>query len=460
MAFSSISFLFFFLVITLFIYYITPRKYRNYVLLICSLLFYFFGEKWNVLILLASCLINYIFGLLIGSTHKKKKLFLIIGICLNISLLFYFKYTNFFLETLANIFKFNKVFINVVLPLGISFFTFQNISYLTDVYRKDVKYEKSFLKYSTYITLFPHLTAGPIVRYKDIQNELNNRQESLNLFSEGVVRFIFGLGKKVLIADTLYSMYTNIMNSHMSIVSYWLVALGFTFQIYYDFSGYSDMAIGLGKMFGFNFQENFNYPLIANSITDFWRRWHISLSSFFRDYVYIPLGGNRCSVLKNIRNIFIVWLLTGFWHGANWNFIIWGLYFFVFLIIEKFLLKKYLKKGILSRIYTFIVILISFIIFSLTDLNLILTYIKGLFNFHNGFINRESIYFLKNNLIIIIVSMIGISPLAKNYINNLKKGKFGKLIECFSVLFIMLVFIFSIAKIISSSFNPFIYFRF
>ena len=460
MVFSSISFLFFFLILLIIVYYLTPRKYRNYILLIFSLIFYFIGEKWYVLLLLFSCLINYIFGILIERFTNKSKIFMIIGIFINIIILFYFKYTNFFLETFCNVFKINTIFIKVVLPLGISFFTFQNISYLVDVYRKNICSQKNFFKYATYITLFPQLVAGPIVRYKDIEFELDNRKESINLFSEGVLRFIIGLGKKVLIADTLYNMYTGIMNSNMTVISYWLVAFGFTFQIYYDFSGYSDMAIGLGKMFGFNFRENFNYPLIANSITDFWRRWHMSLSSFFRDYVYIPLGGNRCSIIKNIRNIFIVWLLTGFWHGADWNFIIWGLYFFVFLIIEKFFLKKYLNNGVLSHIYTFIIVLISFIIFSISDLNTAYIYIKGLFVPFNGFINNESLYFLKNNFMIIVISIIGMSPFIKGGICKLKKGKIGKLIECITIIFIFMIFLLSIARIISSTFNTFIYFRF
>lgn len=458
MIFSSISFLFFFLPLLFICYFLTPRKFKNTVLLIFSLIFYIFGEKWYVLLLLLSCLINYICGLLIEK--RNKKIYLIIGLILNICLLIYFKYTNFFLTTFTNLFHLNKFTLNIILPLGISFFTFQNISYLIDVYRKDVESQKNFLTYCTYITLFPQLVAGPIVRYKDVYQELENRQESFKLFSEGVKRFIIGLGKKVLIADILYSTYTNILNNEMSVLSYWLVALCFTFQIYYDFSGYSDMAIGLGKMFGFNFKENFNYPLIASSVTEFWRRWHMSLSSFFKDYVYIPLGGNRCSIIKNIRNIFIVWILTGFWHGADWNFIIWGLYFFVFLILEKFILKKFLKKGLISHIYTFIVILISFVIFNINDLLNLLEFLKSLVGIGTKLINHESIYFLKNNLIIIIISLIGMTPILKETINKLKKGKSNNLIEWTTLAYILIIFFLSLAKIISSSFNPFIYFRF
>ena len=458
MVFSSISFLFFFLPTLFIIYFLTPKKYRNYILLLFSLIFYIFGEKWYVILLITSCLINYICGILIEK--KNKKLFLIIGLIINIALLLYYKYTNFFLDTFTNIFNLNPITLNIILPLGISFFTFQNISYLIDVYRKDVNAQRNFLKYATYITLFPQLVAGPIVRYKDVADELENREENTKIFSEGVIRFIVGLSKKVLIADTIYYMYTEIMKTNMTTLSYWLVAIGFTLQIYYDFSGYTDMAIGLGKMFGFNFKENFNYPLISSSITEFWRRWHISLSSFFKDYVYIPLGGNRCSKLKNIRNILIVWTLTGFWHGASWNFILWGLYFFIFLILEKFILKKYLRKGFFSHLYTLIVVIISFVIFSLTNMTDIFNFIKGMFGINTIFINHESIYHLKNNLVIILIALLGSGPIIKNTIIKLKKGKYNKLIECLFIIFIFTIFILSIAKIVSSSFNPFIYFRF
>ncbi len=458
MIFSSISFLFFFLPLLFICYFLAPKKFKNTVLLIFSLMFYFFGEKWYVLLLVLSCLINYICGLLIEK--RNKKIYLIIGLILNIGLLIYFKYTNFFLNTFTNLFHMNQVTLKIILPLGISFFTFQNISYLIDVYRGDVESQKNFLTYCTYITLFPQLVAGPIVRYKDVCEELSFRKESFELFSEGVKKFIIGLGKKVLIADTLYNMFTTIQGSEMSVLSYWLVAICFTFQIYYDFSGYSDMAIGLGKMFGFNFKENFNYPLISASITEFWRRWHMSLSNFFKDYVYIPLGGNRCSLIKHIRNIFIVWLLTGFWHGADWNFIIWGLYFFVFLILEKFILNKYLKKGIISHLYTFIIILISFVIFNISDLSNLLVFLKGLIGIGPKFINYETIYYFKNNIMILIICLIGMGPLLKEIINKLKKGKLNNLIEWTSLVYILIIFLLSISRIISSSFNPFIYFRF
>lgn len=459
MLFSSISFLFFFLPLLFIIYFTVPKKYRNIVLLIFSILFYTIGEKHYVLLLLFTCLINYIFGRLIEDKNNKK-IYLTIGLIINIGLLFYFKYTNFFLETFTNLLNLNEISLKIILPLGISFFTFQNISYLVDVYRKDVKCEKNILNYCTYITFFPQLIAGPIVRYKDIKEELQNREESIKLFSEGITRFIIGLGKKVLIADNLFNLYTTLYNSNLTTLSYWIIALCFTFQIYYDFSGYSDMAIGLGKMFGFNLKENFNYPLVSKSITEFWRRWHMSLSSFFKDYIYIPLGGNRCSKIKNFRNILIVWLLTGLWHGADWNFIIWGLYFFIFLIIEKYILKNRIKDNILSYFYTFIIVLISFIIFNISDLKELLIFFKSLIGINIDLTNFESLYYLKNNLIILLIATIGISPFLKNKINTLKKGKLNKVIECLSVVYIFIIFLISIAHILSSTFNPFIYFRF
>ncbi len=458
MVFSSIRFLFFFLPLLLIIYFLTPKKFKNTILLIFSLIFYYFGEKNYTLLLMLSCLINYGFGLLISK--NKKKSFLILGITFNLGLLIYYKYTGFFMENFTNLFHLNPMTLNIVLPLGISFFTFQNLSYLIDVYKNEVSCQKNILTYCTYICLFPQLVAGPIVRYKDINNQLKNRPENFEKFSSGVSRLIIGLSKKVLIADTLYYSYTALLTSELSTISYWLIALLFTFQIYYDFSGYSDMAIGLGKMFGFEFKENFNYPLIASSITEFWRRWHISLSTFFKDYVYIPLGGNRTSKLKNIRNIFIVWLLTGFWHGASWNFILWGLYFFILLILEKFIFQKYLKGGVFSHIYTFVLLLVSFVIFNTTNLNELMLFLKGLIGIQKEWLNDETLYYLKNNLIILLIAFIGIHPILKETIKKLQKGKINKGIEILNSLILLSLFLLVLARILASSFTPFIYFRF
>ncbi len=458
MVFSSITFLYFFLPLLFLVYFIIPKKYRNFVIFIFSILFYIFGEKWYVILLLISCLFNYIIGRLIG--NNKNKIYLIIGLIFNIGLLIYYKYTNFFISTFNDIFNLNLSTLNIVLPLGISFFTFQNISYLIDVYKKDVESEKNLLTYLTYITFFPQLVAGPIVRYKDVLNDLNNRKESISNFSLGVERFVIGLGKKVIIADTLYHFGTNVYSSNMSMLSYILVALSFLLQIYYDFSGYSDMAIGLAKMFGFNLKENFNYPLTSTSITEFWRRWHMSLSSFFKDYVYIPLGGSRVGNLKYIRNILVVWLLTGFWHGASYNFILWGLFFFIVLLIEKYILKKYLKNNIFSHIYTFILLLISFVIFNITDLNELLIFLKGMFGIGVKLVNKESLYYLKTNIVLIIISLIGSTTILKNLYQKLRKGKYNKVINILEIIYIPLILILSISILLSSSFNPFIYFRF
>ncbi len=458
MVFSSISFLFFFLPILFLIYFVVPKKCKNTVLLLASLIFYFFGEKYYVFLLIFSCIVNFIIGKKIEKSPKK--IYLVCGVVFDILLLFYFKYANFFIDNFNALFGLNIANLKVILPLGISFFTFQNLSYLFDVYRKDVSAETNIFTYITYISLFPQLVAGPIVRYRDVKEELQNREESTDTFAQGAMRFTIGLGKKVLIADTLYNVYTTVLASEMSLLSHWLVALCFTFQIYYDFSGYSDMAIGLGKMFGFNFLENFNYPLTANSITDFWRRWHISLSSFFRDYVYIPLGGNRCSVLKNILNILVVWALTGFWHGASWNFVLWGLYFFVFLILEKFVLKKYLHGKILSHIYTFVVVTLSFVIFSLTDIQDLASFLRGLCGIGTEIVNFETIYYLKNYWVILAISFIGMGPWLKNSIIKLQKGKTEKMMNVLEVLFLTAVLLLSVSVLISSTFNPFIYFRF
>ena len=386
MVFSSITFLFYFLPIVLIIYYLIPNKYKNIVLLISSFIFYFYGEPKNIYIMILSILATYIFGILIDKYKKTKysKIFLILSIFINIGLLIYFKYADFIIKNI-NLWLSNKIdLIHVILPIGISFYTFQLISYIVDVYRGEAKVQKNIIKLATYISLFPQLIAGPIVRYTTIENQLENREYNMKNFSIGVRRFIIGLGKKVMIANVMGNLINIfLVSDEKSVLFYWLYAIALMIQIYFDFSGYSDMAIGLGKMLGFDFPENFNYPYIATSITDFWRRWHISLSSWFRDYIYIPLGGNRVSKLKWIRNIIIVWMLTGLWHGAEWNFVIWGLYFGVLLIIEKVFLLKWLQKipKVISRIYTLFIVMISFIIFNGEGISTILENIGGLFKF-------------------------------------------------------------------------------
>ena len=464
MVFSSITFIYYFLPIVLLIYFVTPNKFKNLVLLVSSLLFYFYGEPTYIWVLLLSCIINYTSALLIEKYRTKSRVIMILTIIIDLGLLMYFKYTNFFINNVNNIFGLNIKFINVIMPIGISFFTFQTLSYVIDVYTKKVKANKNIITFSSYVSLFPQLIAGPIVRYVDVEKELNKRDHSFELFALGVRRFTVGLGKKVLIANILAEL-VNLLNNlnNLSISSYILIAIVFTLQIYFDFSGYSDMAIGLGKIFGFNFHENFNYPFIANSITDFWRRWHISLSSFLRDYVYIPLGGNKTGQLKQIRNIFVVWFLTGFWHGAAWNFIIWGLYFGIILIIEKKFLLEFLKKHkVFSHFYTMILIIISFTIFNANNFTEVISFMKNMFGFTKlPFINKETIYYFKSYLSIIIISIIASTPLMKNICLKLKENKnTEKIMNILEIIFIFTILIVVTAFLIDSSFNPFLYFRF
>mgnify|MGYP000988582429 FL=1 len=460
MVFSSITFLFYFLPIVLELYYLVPNKFKNLILLISSFIFYFYGEPKYVLLMAFSIISTYICGILVDKYRgtKTAKLFLILEIIISIGLLIYFKYADFIIKNI-NLWLSQKIdLINVLLPIGISFYTFQMISYVVDIYRGEVKVQKNILKLATYVSLFPQLIAGPIVRYSTIEKQLENREYSINKFSLGVRRFVIGLGKKVLIANVIGTLVnTFFISEDKSILFYWLYAIGVMLQIYFDFSGYSDMAIGLGKMFGFDFLENFNYPYIATSITDFWRRWHISLSSWFRDYVYIPLGGNRVSKIKWIRNIMVVWILTGLWHGAEWNFIIWGIYFGILLIIEKlFLLKKTEKiPKFLKVIYTLFFVMISFIIFNGNE---IIENIKGLFGIGNiSVISKESIYYLKSYFIVILIGIIGATPIMKNIVKKEKIKKFTNILEPIYLFSILLL---STSYIIDGSFNPFLYFRF
>lgn len=460
MVFSSITFLFYFLPIVLALYYLVPNKFKNLILLISSFIFYFYGEPKYVLLMAFSIISTYICGILVDKYRGTKtvKLFLILEIIISIGLLIYFKYADFIIKNI-NLWLSQKIdLINVLLPIGISFYTFQMISYVVDIYRGEVKVQKNILKLATYVSLFPQLIAGPIVRYSTIEKQLENREYSINKFSLGVRRFVIGLGKKVLIANVIGTLVnTFFISEDKSILFYWLYAIGVMLQIYFDFSGYSDMAIGLGKMFGFDFLENFNYPYIATSITDFWRRWHISLSSWFRDYVYIPLGGNRVSKIKWIRNIMVVWILTGLWHGAEWNFIIWGIYFGILLIIEKlFLLKKTEKiPKFLKVIYTLFFVMISFIIFNGNE---IIENIKGLFGIGNiSVISKESIYYLKSYFIVILIGIIGATPIMKNIVKKEKIKKFTNILE---LIYLFSILLLSTSYIIDGSFNPFLYFRF
>ena len=459
MLFSSITFIYYFLPILLLIYFLVPKKIKNLTLLIFSLIFYFLGEPKYIVVLLLSCVINYVISKLM-KYKKYKKLLLILAIIYNVGQLLVFKYTDFFIDNINNIFNSNIPFMYILMPIGISFFTFQALGYVIDVYNKKHKPAKSLIDFMTYVSLFPQLIAGPIVRYSDVENELSKRETSFPKFSEGIKRFVIGLSKKVLIANVLGEIITLLIEE--TVVASWLKPVLFTLQIYYDFSGYSDMAIGLGLMFGFRFLENFNYPLIASSITDFWRRWHISLSSWFRDYIYIPLGGNKVSKLKHLRNIFVVWFLTGFWHGASWNFILWGLYFFIFLIIEKYLLKKYLDKTkVIKHIYTILIVIISFLIFNTETIPEIINSLKNMF-FINDIptITKETLYYLRSNIVLFIIAIIGATPFMKLLIGKLKETRLKIVIDVLEPVTYIVLLTLTTAFLIDASFNPFLYFRF
>ena len=463
MLFTSISFLYYFLPIVLILYFITPKKYRNYILLIFSIIFYMYGEPKYVILMLVEILVAY-FGALLIDKYKSKEIFLI-TIIIHIGLLCVFKYTDLFIGTINSIFKTNISFLNIALPIGISFYTFQILSYVIDVYRGKVKVQKNILKLATYVSLFPQLIAGPIVRYETICDELDNRDETIEKFSLGVRRFIIGLAKKVLIANMLGELCTKFsLVDERSVLFYWIFAISYMLQVYFDFSAYSDMAIGLGKMFGFTFLENFNYPFISKSITEFWRRWHISLSSWFKDYVYIPLGGSRKGTLKLVRNILIVWFLTGIWHGAAYNFILWGLFIGVFLVIEKLWLSKYISKlpKFLRNIYVLFIIMISFIMFNAGSINEAFFNIKGLFGLNKEvFINNYTIYYLKSYLVVLIIAIFGATPLFKNIIEKLRKNKtINNFINVLEPIFLIILLLLVTAYLIDSSYNPFLYFRF
>lgn len=462
MLFSSITFLYYFLPVLLIVYFIVPSKYKNLVLLIFSLFFYFYGEPKYIIVLLLSCLINYIAGRLIEKYNSKSRLILIITLIYNIGQLLYFKYTDFFIYNINNIFNSNITYLRIIMPIGISFFTFQTLSYVIDVYKKDVEASHNLLDFATYVSLFPQLVAGPIVRYKTINKELKSRKTNYTDFANGVKRFSIGLAKKVLIANALGELCSSLDLIPKSVASSWITAISYTMQIYFDFSGYSDMAIGLGLIFGFHFLENFNYPFIAKSITDFWRRWHISLSSFFRDYVYFPLGGNRVSKLKWFRNIFVVWFLTGFWHGASWNFIVWGLYFALILVMEKTIWSKALDKTkVFKYIYTIVLVIISFVIFNSNSFNQIIESLKDMFFLNNlPLINLETLYYLRSYMITTIISIIASMPIIPNIIIKYKSTRTGKLLNVLEPVYYLILIILVTSFLIDSSFNPFLYFRF
>lgn len=466
MLFSSVTFLYYFLPIVIALYFVVPKILKNYVLLISSLVFYGWGEPKIVFLMLTTIFFGYIFGLLIERFNgtKLSKVFLTLSVISSLASLGFFKYYDFFIENFNALTGMSIPLLKIALPIGISFYTFQILSYNIDVYRAKAASQKNFFTLATYIALFPQLIAGPIVRYTDIAHELTNRTHSIEKVSYGVRRFIIGLSKKILIANTLGEIGQAFLSSQdTSVLYYWIYIISFMLQIYYDFSGYSDMAIGLGKIFGFDFMENFNYPFISSTISEFWRRWHISLGSWFRDYVYIPLGGNRVGKLKHLFNIFVVWFLTGFWHGAEWNFIIWGLYFGLLLTLEKFFFVDNLKKHkFLGHIYTLFFVIISFAIFAATGLKGAFQNVAHMFGSGNiALISQEALYSLKNYGFIIILAAVGSTPVLKKLKSSLCNNKITfSLISIAEIIAMILLLVVCSAYLADGSFNPFLYFRF
>ena len=461
MLFSSLTFLLAFLPLVLVLYYINNnRVYRNIILLISSLIFYSWGEPRTIIIMIITIIVNYVMAIMIEENEKYRKLLFIVTCIFNIGILFFFKYFNFFVN---DVLMLKNVTLNIILPIGISFYTFQILSYVIDVYKKEVVAQRSIINLGAYVTMFPQLIAGPIVRYQTIAKELTERKEHVDDITEGLRRFIIGLGKKIIIANQMAiiadTVYITIPLHDLNTMFAWIGTIAFALQIYYDFSGYSDMAIGLGKMFGFHFVENFNYPYIATSITDFWRRWHISLSSWFRDYVYIPLGGSRCSKARWMLNIMIVWSLTGLWHGASYNFILWGLYYGVLLMMEKLFFKKYLDKlkGI-NYIITMLIVLVGWVFFNSSSVDQIIYMIRNLFGFNGSFslilLNNQGILYL---LPYMLIAIIGMGPWINQLFIKIRNNTIG-----FTIYDIYLVVILVVCLIflINNSYNPFIYFRF
>ncbi len=450
----------------LLLYVISPKKLKNFTLLIGSLFFYGWGEPKYVFLMLATIICGYFIGLLMEKYRgtKLSKFLVILSSVLFLGALGVFKYADFFIENVNRATGLSIPLLKIALPIGISFYTFQLLSYTIDVWRGDVPAQRNFISLATYITMFPQLIAGPIVRYRDISERLPERSHSFSMTAEGVRLFVFGLSKKVLIANVLGELVDIFRASNeKTVLFFWIYAITYSLHIYFDFSGYSDMARGLGKFFGFDFMENFNYPFISKSITEFWRRWHISLGTWFRDYVYIPLGGNRKGPVRHLLNILVVWMLTGFWHGAEWNFIIWGLYFAVLLAGEKFIWGKFISKSsLLSRIYVIFLILISFIIFDCVELSDIFYRVGGLFGAHGErFISAETLYYLKSYAAVIIIALVGATPIPKMCAKKLSDARGSKAVFAIAepVLLVLLLVVVT-AYLVDGSFNPFLYFRF
>ena len=476
MVFSRLIFLFLFLPITLALYYASDNRIKNFMLLIASLFFYSWGEPVYIFLMIFSIIVDYIHGLKVEkyiNLGKKKKAFkfVVSSAIINLLLLGFFKYSDFLIMNINALFDLHISLLNLPLPIGISFYTFQTMSYTIDIYRGEAKAQKNILNFGTYVSLFPQLVAGPIVRYQTIADQINNRTHSLEKFAEGVNRFVFGLGKKVILANQLAVIADGVFTSNLSTVSVyesWLGIVCYTLQIYFDFSGYSDMAIGLGKMFGFDFLENFNYPYISQTVSEFWRRWHISLGSWFRDYVYIPLGGSRVSNLKLYRNLFIIWFLTGIWHGANWTFVLWGLYFGLFIALEKAFLQDLLLKvpRLVRHIYLLLIVMIGWVLFRSETMTEAFNYLKVMFGSgSNALINDSFKIYLIDYWYIILFSMIVSTPVIKQLKTvikntNIKKNVDSDIAYFFHSLTLVTCMFIVVIMLCSSSYNPFLYFRF
>ena len=460
MLFSSIPFLFYFLPVVLLLYFLVPWKLKNAVLLVFSLVFYAWGEPKYVFLMIATICLFYGCGLAIEKCQKQqyKRLWLTVSVVISLALLAIFKYADFFIGSVNSVTGAGIPLLRLALPIGISFYTFQCLSYTVDVYRGDTPAQKNIISFGAYVSLFPQLIAGPIVRYVDVARELDSRTHSWKLISLGLRRFLLGLAKKILIANQLGEL-TELFRASgdKSVLFYWIYAIAFALHIYFDFSGYSDMAIGLGKVFGFHFIENFNYPYLSRSIAEFWRRWHMSLGSWFRDYVYIPLGGNRVSKLRWVFNILVVWMLTGLWHGAAWNFVLWGLLYAAFLLLEKWLPLDKLPD-VLRRCYVLLVVVLGFVLFNAADLSQAVSDIGGMFGFGGvPLVSAEAIYYLRSYGLVLVAGVIGSTPLTRDLGNKLVKTTVGAVLE--PVLLILLLLICS-AYLVDGSFNPFLYFRF
>ncbi|NLG30218.1 MAG: MBOAT family protein [Clostridiaceae bacterium] len=466
MLFSSVTFLYYFLPAVLVVYFVVPGRWKNAVLLLASLLFYAWGEPRFSIIMVTTAMTGYLSGRIIEQLkgEKLRKAVLITGLILVLVPLLLFKYGDFFIRNIDQVFPGMLSPLGLVLPIGVSFYTFQILSYVIDVYRREVDVEKNPFYFLMYVSFFPQLIAGPIVRFQTIQKEIRNRKVTLELFASGITRFVTGLGKKILIANLLAEFGQQLsLAGTRSVLSLWAGALAFTFQIYFDFSGYSDMAIGLGRMFGFQFLENFDYPYLSQSITEFWRRWHMSLGSWFRDYVYIPMGGSRVSSWKMIRNLWVVWLLTGFWHGASWNFVVWGFFYFILLQMERIGLSKILDKaGSAVRIvYTFFFVNLGFVLFNADSLTEALSNIGGMFGGQALKLwDPLTLYYVKSYALVFLLAIIASTPYPKRLWERIRNRTSGFILDTVAALGVFMVLFLSTAQLVDGSFNPFLYFRF